>query len=344
MRNLKELVRPNIWNIAQRSSSESRIYRSPVEILLDANENPYNKPLNRYPCDLHRELKTEIEKVKGVEQESIFLCNGSDESIDIIYRCFCRPGIDNVVAIEPTYSAYRMFAEINGIDYRSVELDGNFNIDADRLLAECDDNTKLIWICSPNNPTGNNICRKEIEKIIARFEGIVVVDEAYSDFSTEKTFRSELADYPNVVILNTMSNSWGCAAIRLGMVFAHENIIKILESVAGKHRVNTLTVQQAADSLRNKIDVEQWVNLIIQERRRMIDAFKLLPMCEKVYPSDANFFLAKMTDANELYRYLMEKGIAVHKCDGLKLCENCIRITIGTKGEHNKLLAALRMF
>ena len=311
-------------------------------MFLDANENPYNTPYNRYPDPLQIELKTVIAKVKGVPVDCIFLGNGSDEAIDLPYRCFCRPGVDNVVAIEPTYGMYKVCADINDVQYRPVLLDENFQINAERLLSACDGNTKLIWICSPNNPTGNNLIREEIVKVINGFEGIVIVDEAYSDFSSQQPLRSELSKYPNLIVLNTMSKAWGCAAIRLGMAFASREIIDLFNKVKYPYNVNLLTQRQALEALKDPFEVDKWVRMLNLERGRMIEAFQLLPICEKVYPTDANFFLAKMDNAQKIYDYLVDKGVIVRNRTHVQLCNNCLRITIGTKTENNELIAALR--
>ena len=344
MKSLEQLVRPNIWKLAPYSSARDEYSGKEAHVFLDANENPYNNPLNRYPDPLQRDLKKEIAKVKRVGEHQIFLGNGSDEAIDLPYRIFCRPGVDNVVAIEPTYGMYRVCADTNDVEYRPVLLDDHFQMSADKVLAACDDNTKLIWICSPNNPSGNNIQREEIEKVINGFDGIVIVDEAYSDFSGQRPFRLDLDTYPNLIVLNTFSKAWGCAAIRLGMAFANEEIIKLFNKVKYPYNVNLLTQKQAMEALQSKKDVEDWVRLLLQERSCMMSAFLDLPICEKVYPSDANFFLAKMTDAQAIYDYLVDKGIIVRNRSRISLCNDCLRITIGTKSENVELLAALRSF
>ena len=344
MISLEKLVRPNIWSLAPYSSARNEYAGREARVFLDANENPYNQPFNRYPDPLQLELKAQIARVKGVPAECIFLGNGSDEAIDLPYRIFCQPGRDNVVAIEPTYGMYRVCADINDVEYRTVQLDGHFQITADRLLAACDSQTKLIWLCSPNNPTGNCLVREEIVKVIEGFEGIVIVDEAYSDFSAQQPLRTDLAKYPNLVVLNTMSKAWGCAAIRLGMAFASQEIIGLFNKVKYPYNVNQLTQQQALESLRDPFEVDKWVKMLLLERGRMADAFKLLPICEEVYPSDANFFLARMTDAQRIYDYLVDKGIIVRNRTRVTLCNNCLRITVGTKTENNELIAALRQF
>lgn len=344
MRPLEELTRPNIWALKPYSSARDEYSGNEAKVFLDANENPYNNPLNRYPDPLQKDLKARLAQIKGVAKENIFLGNGSDEAIDLAYRCFTRPGTDNVVAIEPTYGMYKVCADINDIEYRPVLLDQDFQIKSDELLKACDKHTKLIWLCSPNNPTGNNLNRNEIVKTIECFDGLVIVDEAYSDFSQERPLRLEIDKYPNLIVLNTFSKAWGCAAIRLGMAFADKKIIDIFNKVKYPYNVNALTQKNALEALAEPYEVDKWIKIILLERSRMIDAFKLLPSCEKVYPTDANFFLAKMHDAQTIYDYLKSNGIIVRNRTHVSLCDYCLRITIGSKTENNELLAALRQY
>ncbi len=344
MKSLQELVRENIWNLTPYSSARNEYSGHVAHVFLDANENPYNKPFNRYPDPLQTEVKKLVSKVKHVAPEKIFLGNGSDEAIDLPYRIFCRPGIDNVVAIEPTYGMYSVCAAINDIDYRPVLLDDNYQMHADSLLQACDENTKLIWLCSPNNPSGNNMKREEVVKVLENFDGIVIVDEAYSDFSNQRPFREDLDLYPNLIVLNTMSKAWGCAAIRLGMAFAQKEIIDLFNKVKYPYNVNALTQKQALEALSDPFETAKWVKTLLLERQRMIQAFSELPICMKVYPTDANFFLAKMIDAQVIYQYLVEKGIIVRNRTKVSLCHNCLRVTIGTRSENNELLAALRQY
>ena len=344
MKTLQELTRKNIWDLAPYSSARNEYAGREARVFLDANENPYNQPFNRYPDPLQLELKAALSKVKGVPAENIFLGNGSDEAIDLPYRCFCNPGVDNVVAIEPTYGMYKVCADINDTEYRTVLLDEQYQTTAEKLLAATDEHTKIIWLCTPNNPTGNCLNRDEVIKVIEGFEGLVIVDEAYSDFSTQKPLRTELAKYPNLIVLNTMSKAWGCAAIRLGMAFASEEIITIFNKVKYPYNVNQLTQQQALEALKDPFEVDNWVKILLQERTRMMDAFEMLPICHKVYPTDANFFSAKMTDATKIYNYLVDKGIIVRNRNRVQLCQNCLRITIGTKTENSELIAALRQY
>jgi len=344
MISLEQLVRPNIWKLAPYSSARDEYSGKEAHVFLDANENPYNGPYNRYPDPLQRELKSLLKKVKGVPEEMIFLGNGSDEAIDLAYRVFCNPGRDNVVAIAPTYGMYQVCADINDIEYRQVLLDDNYNFKAADLLAACDEHTKMIWLCSPNNPTGNSLNRDEILKVIEGFEGIVIVDEAYIDFSQQMSLRQELPAHPNLIILQTMSKAWGSAAIRLGMAFASKEIISIYNKVKYPYNVNQLTQEQALAMLKDPFEVDKWVKILMAERSRLMQAFMELPICEKIYNTDANFFLAKMTDANAIYNYLVDKGIIVRNRNKVQLCQNCLRITIGNRTENNELLSALRTY
>lgn len=342
MKPLQQLTRPNIWSLAPYSSARSEYSGRIANVFLDANENPYNAPYNRYPDPLQHEVKAILSNIKGVPEECIFLGNGSDEAIDLVYRCFCEPGKDNVVAICPTYGMYEVCADINNVEYRNVMLDERYQIDADRLLAACDDNTKVIWLCSPNNPTGNNLDREEVVKVVTQFQGLVVVDEAYIDFSNETSIARQLYKYPNLIVLQTMSKAWGSAAIRLGMAFASTEIIDLYNKVKYPYNINELTQKQALQRLSDTHAVEQWVKILLLERDRMMLAFSELRICQQVYPSDANFFLAKVDDAQQTYDYLVDRGIIVRNRTRVKLCQNCLRITIGTKDENNELLGALR--
>ena len=282
--------------------------------------------------------------MKGVPAQCIFLGNGSDEAIDLVYRSFTRPGIDNVVAIEPTYGMYKVCADINDVEYRKVLLDENFQMNADEVLAACDENTKAIWICTPNNPTGNDICREQIEKVLVEFGGLVVIDEAYSDFSPSPSFRHELEKYPNMIVLNTMSKAWASAGLRLGMAFAHPDIIAIFNKVKYPYNINMLTQQKAKEIVSDFFQVDEWVKILLHERAKMIEAMKVLPICEKVYPTSANFFLAKMPNATAIYNYLVDLGIIVRNRSKIALCGDCLRITIGSKSENEELLKALRNY
>ena len=342
MKELKELTRENVWNLAPYSCARNEFSGRNASVYLDANENPYNSPFNRYPDPLQLEVKKQLAKVKQVPEESIFIGNGSDEPIDLMYRCFTEPKVDNVVAMDPTYGMSKVCADINDVEYRTVMLEPGFRLNAEKMLAACDEHTKIIWLCTPNNPSGNALDTNEVIKVLNGFDGFVVVDEAYSDFSSQKPFRLELAKYPNMVVLNTMSKAWGCAGIRMGMAFAQKNVIDIMNKVKYPYNVNILTQREALELLKDPYEVDKWVRTILLERSRMIDAIGLLPMCRKIHHSDANFLLVEVDDAQATYDYLVDKGIIVRNRNSVRLCEGCLRITIGTKTENQELLAALR--
>ena len=342
MKELKELTRENVWNLAPYSCARNEFSGRNASVYLDANENPYNSPFNRYPDPLQLEVKKQLAKVKQVPEESIFIGNGSDEPIDLMYRCFTEPKVDNVVAMDPTYGMYKVCADINDVEYRTVMLEPGFRLNAEKMLAACDEHMKIIWLCTPNNPSGNALDTNEVIKVLNGFDGFVVVDEAYSDFSSQKPFRLELAKYPNMVVLNTMSKAWGCAGIRMGMAFAQKNVIDIMNKVKYPYNVNILTQREALELLKDPYEVDKWVRTILLERSRMIDAIGLLPMCRKIHHSDANFLLVEVDDAQATYDYLVDKGIIVRNRNSVRLCEGCLRITIGTKTENQELLAALR--
>jgi len=342
MRSLKELTRPNVWALKPYSSARDEYSGVEASVFLDANENPYNTPNNRYPDPLQRDLKVLIAPLKGVKEENIFLGNGSDEAIDLIFRAFCRPGIDNVVAIDPTYGMYQVCAEVNDVEYRKMLLDVYYQFKASSLLSAIDENTKAMFICSPNNPTGNSLCRKEIESLLKKFDGLVVVDEAYIDFSSSESLLKDLEQYPNLIVLQTFSKAWGCAAIRLGMAFASPEIIAIFNKIKYPYNVNRLTQEEAMKVLEQPELIKAWVNTLLEERTRVMDEFVKLPCCVRVFPTDANFFLAKVYEATQIYNYLVSEGIIVRNRTNVALCNDCLRITIGTKEENDALLDALR--
>lgn len=343
-RELHELVRGNIWKLDPYSCARDEFKGREAHVFLDANESPYNAPYNRYPDPLQERLKESLAKVKQVPTERIFLGNGSDEAIDLVYRIFCEPGVDNVVAIAPTYGMYKVCADVNDVEYRTVTLGDGYQLDAGRVLDAVNAYTKVIWLCSPNNPTGNDLDRLEVERILQEFDGIVVVDEAYSDFSQLPPLRLFLDHFPNMIVLNTFSKAWGCAAIRLGMAFASRQIIDLFNKVKYPYNVNALTQQKALEMLDEATAIEGRVRQICREREHMLPAMEELPICLRVYPSAANFFLAKVTDADAIYSYLVDKGIIVRNRNRVQMCEGCLRITIGTKEENNELLAALRQY
>ena len=335
MRTLEELTRPNIRRLKPYSSARDEYNGAAASVFLDANENPYNMPHNRYPDPMQRELKKELSKVKKISPERIFLGNGSDEAIDLVFRAFCEPRIDNVVAIDPTYGMYQVCAEINDVEYRKVLLDEDFQFSAD---------TKLIFLCSPNNPTGNDLLRSEIEKIIREFDGLVILDEAYNDFSEAPSFLDELDKYPNLIVLQTFSKAWGCAAIRLGMAFASQEIISIFSKIKYPYNVNQLTQKQAMEMLYRYYEIERWVKTLKEERENLESEFVKLPCTVKIFPSDANFFLVRVTDAVKIYNYLVAEGIIVRNRNSVSLCGNCLRVTVGTRNENERLVEALEKY
>ena len=344
MKTIQELTRPNIWRLKPYSSARDEYKGVEASVFLDANENPYNGPHNRYPDPLQCELKNELAKVKKVGADHIFLGNGSDEATDLVFRAFCEPRIDNVVAIDPTYGMYQVCAEVNDVEYRKVLLDEQFCFSADKLLAAADEHTKVIFLCSPNNPTGNDLPRAEIEKLLSSFQGLVVLDEAYNDFSEVPSFLADLEKYPNLIVLQTFSKAWGCAAIRLGMAFASPQIIAVFNKIKYPYNVNLLTQKQAIEMLHRYYEVERWVRTLKEERGYLEAAFVKLPCTVKMYPSNANFFLARVTDAVKIYNYLVGQGIIVRNRHSVTLCGNCLRVTVGTRIENNKLIEALKNF
>ena len=340
--NLQKLLRNNIRQLRPYSSARDE-FKGEASVFLDANENPYNPPYNRYPDPLQWEVKHAVSQLKGIPVENIFFGNGSDEPIDLLYRAFCEPRIDNVVAIDPTYGMYKVCADINDVEYRRVMLNADFQFSADELLAACDEHTKIVWLCSPNNPSGNSLNISEIEKVLNKFNGIVVIDEAYIDFSSQKSFASQLQKHPNMVVLQTFSKAWGHAAIRFGMAFAYSEIIDVLNKVKYPYNINILTQKQVLTAINNADEVKKWIEILLQERENLINELKSLPQIQHVYPTDANFVLVKVDDANRMYNSLVEKGIIVRNRNSITLCGGCLRITIGTPEENKQLIEALKI-
>lgn len=338
--NLQQLVRKNVWNMKAYSSARDE-FKGEASVFLDANENPLNDKYNRYPDPLQWKLKEKIAKIKNIEAEKIFLGNGSDEPIDLVIRIFCEPRIDNIVAIDPTYGMYQVCADVNDIEYRKVLLNEDFDIDAQKILEKTDDKTKLIFLCSPNNPTGNLLNKKEIDKILNTFAGIVIVDEAYIDFASETTWLNDLDKYPNLVILQTFSKAWGLAALRLGMAFASDEIIKLFNKVKYPYNVNILTQNFVNEEL-EKVELrKQWINILLNGREYLKNELAKLSFVEKIYPTDANFLLVKVGDANGIYKKLADKGVIVRNRSSVSLCAGCLRITVGTNDENKTLIETL---
>lgn len=344
MKSLQQLVRSNIWRLKPWNCSEMTHECADKRLALDANECPYNSPYNRYPNGIMPALKQQLARIKGLPETEMCIANGKDELIDLLYKCFCEPKTDNVVAIHPTCGAYERYANIGDVEYRRVCLEDYFQMSSEKILDRCDDNTKIIWICSPNDPTGNLMNRDETELLLECFDGIVVVDESYIDFTKTCSFRFDIRRFPNLVVLDSMDSAWACASVCIGMAFAGNDIVSILNKVKSPNSVSLPDQKLALEALSDTFEKEKWTSTIKLERQRLMDAVAMLPFCEKVYGSDANFFLAKMTDAPSIYRYLTGHGIAVCNCCDVDLCDNCLRITVGTKNENNELLAALRQY
>ena len=341
--NLEKLVRKNIYNLKPYSCARDE-FKGEASIYLDANESPYNQSYNRYPDPLQEKLKELISKIKKIKPSMIMLGNGSDECIDLIFRIFCEPAIDNVTAIEPTYGIYKVFADINNVEYRKVLLDKNFQFNAEQLLEATNENTKVIFLCSPNNPTGNLLDSFEIQKAIENFSGIVVIDEAYVDFSSEPSWLNKLDNYPNLIVLHTFSKAWGLASLRCGMAFASKEIIGYFNKVKYPYNISTLIQKTISNQLHSGNERKnQWVKEILNEREHLSATLQTLPIIEKVYPSDSNFLLVKVKNANGIYKNLVDKGIIVRNRHSVSLCGNCLRITVGKIEENDKLIDCLKM-
>jgi histidinol-phosphate aminotransferase len=344
MFNINNLTRNNIKSLIAYSSARDE-FTGEAKVYLDANENSLGSPLtkwyNRYPDPHQVKVKEAISQVKSVATENIFLGNGSDECIDLLYRCFCNPGTDNVIICPPTYGMYEVSANINDIEIRKAPLLDNYQLDLVHLENLADENTKLIWICSPNNPTGNSMDRKDVETVLNNFNGLVVIDEAYVNFSRHKSFIQELNDYPNLVVLQTFSKAWGLAGLRLGMAFASEEIIEVLSRVKPPYNINQVTQELALKALEEVGQVNDMITELVQMREALKGVFEKLNFIEKVYPSDANFLLIKMQNARAVYEFLLTKGIVVRNRSNVLLCDNCLRITIGTEKENTILVDAL---
>lgn len=341
MKQLKELVRENIWKLKPYSCARDE-FKGEAKAYLDANENPFNTLYNRYPDPLQWAVKEKIAELKYVKPSQIMLGVGSDEPIDLIFRVFCEPKTDNVVAINPTYGMYGVCADINNVEYRQVNLEADYSLNADKVLAAVDNNTKVIFLCSPNNPTGNLLNTTEVEKILKGFDGIVVIDEAYIDFSDKASWIAKLSKYPQMVILQTFSKAWGLAAARCGMAFASEEIISFFNKVKYPYNINILTQKLILEKLEQVEIKNNWVKEILSQRTLMIEELEQLSIVKHIYPSDANFILVKVDDANLRYKELVEKGIIVRNRNSVTLCENCLRITIGTAQDNKELLNALK--
>lgn len=342
--NLTKLLRENIKNLVPYSSARDE-FKGEASILIDANENAFGSPLahnyNRYPDPLQHQVKHKLSQIKGVPAANMFLGNGSDEAIDILFRAFCNPGVDNVILVPPTYGMYEVSANINDVAFRKINLTRDYQLDLPAIAEAVDEHTKLIFICSPNNPTGNSINRHDIETILNNFDGLVVVDEAYINFSQTKSFTQELAEYQNLVVLQTLSKAWGLAALRLGMAFASVEIIAVFNKIKPPYNINQATQDIVLEALENVDQVNSWIKQTVEEREKLVQALQQLEMVQHITPSDANFVLVKMNDPRDVYTHLVDQGIIVRDRSKVELCEGCLRITIGTPEENQILLEKL---
>lgn len=346
--NLDALLRSNIKNLKAYSSARNE-FKGKEGVFLDANENAFGSPLtvnyNRYPDPLQLDVKDKLSKIKGLPIQNIFLGNGSDEAIDILFRAFCDPGVDNVIICPPTYGMYEVSANINNVEVIKVPLtQETFQLDTENILKAINKNTKLLFICCPNNPTGNGVKWTDIKTIIENFKGIVVIDEAYINYARYRSLIPELLNYPNLVILQTLSKAWGLAGLRIGMAFASEPIIDIFNKIKPPYNINTVSQKLALEALNNIDQVNNWIKETVAERDLLIQEVNQLPYVIKVYPSDANFILVKTKDPLAIYNYLVTKKIIIRDRSKVELCEGCLRMTVGTKEENKELIKLLKQY
>lgn len=347
IKDISLLIRENIKNLKPYSSARHE-FTGKASVLLDANENAYGSPLednfNRYPDPYQWQLKFEIAKIKGVPAEHIFIGNGSDEVIDLAYRIFCEPSKDNVIVCPPTYGMYEVSAGINDVAIKKVNLLAGFQLDVDGILDAIDEHTKLIFICSPNNPTGNNMNRADVETLLNNFAGIVLIDEAYINYSKQKSFIQELTEYPNLIVMQTLSKAWGLAALRLGICYASLPVIEYYNKVKPPYNINEASQELALEALAHTDQVNHWIKEVVSQRVILTKSFSALPFVEKVYNSDANFLLVKVKDAEAVYKFLTKNEVVVRNRSKDVMCENCLRITIGTPDENEQLLELLQRY
>lgn len=341
MFNIDQLIRDNIKALKPYSSAREE-YTGKEALFLDANENPFNNPYNRYPDPLQLELKYKLANLKGIIHNQLFLGNGSDEAIDLLFRAFCEPGKDNVIIPDPTYGMYRVCADINNTEVRNVSLQEDFQIDLALIKKRINKNTKLIFLCSPNNPTSNSFDRQKMIELINHFQtGLVVIDEAYIDFSMQKSLVEQISEFKNLVILQTMSKAWGLAGIRLGMAIADKKIISVLNKIKYPYNVNSLSQQKALEAISSASDKIYWVQQILSQRKMMEEELYKLRFVKHIYPSDANFLLIKVKNPLALYNYLVKQKIIVRDRSNVHLCEGCLRFTVGSKKENKRLIEVL---
>jgi histidinol-phosphate aminotransferase len=343
MFDINAIIRKNIRSLVPYSSARDE-YKGEDAVFLDANENPYNTPLNRYPDPHQVKLKNRISAIKHVPSENIFLGNGSDEAIDLLIRAFCEPGIDNIISIRPTYGMYRVCAEINQVEFREALLNHEYQADTRALLDLADDQSKLMFLCSPNNPTSNSLNRNDLLLLAGNFSGLVIVDEAYIDFSTSCSLVTELTRFPNLVILQTFSKAWGMAGIRLGMAFASREIITIMNHIKYPYNVNVLTQRTALDHLVSTSEKDKWIGMILEQRKWLQKELMQFSMVRNILPSDANFLMVQFDSPQEVFTYLIGKKIIVRDRSKVDLCKGCLRITIGSPEENSMLIRALKEY
>lgn len=344
---INTLLRDNIRNLTPYSSARDE-FKGEASILIDANENAYGSPLertyNRYPDPLQHQVKLKLSHIKGVPARNIFLGNGSDEAIDILFRAFCRPGIDNVILVPPTYGMYEVSANINDVAIKKVNLTEAFQLDLEGIAEAVDQHTRIIFLCSPNNPTGNSLRRADVETILANFNGLVVVDEAYINYAKQKTFIQELTEYANLVVLQTLSKAWGLAGLRLGMAFASEEIIEVFNRIKPPYNINQATQELVLQALDQVDLVNSWIKETVSQRDQLSERLRTFDFVLHVYPSDANFILVKTSEPRAIYTHLVDESIIVRDRSKVELCAGCLRITVGTPDENEQLIAALMRY
>ncbi len=345
--NLNNIVRENIKSLKPYSSARHE-FTGKASVFLDANENAFGSPLeenfNRYPDPLQWQVKFKLARIKGVPAENIFIGNGSDEVIDLAYRIFCNPKTDNVIVCPPTYGMYQVSADINDVSVKKVPLTKDFQLDVDGILNAMDADTKLLFICSPNNPTGNNMNRSDVETLLNNFKGIVIIDEAYINYSRQKTFIQELTEYPNLIVMQTLSKAWGLAALRMGIAFASMDIIDLFNKVKPPYNINEASQQLALEALQNTQLVNDWIKTVVIEKEKVITGLSKLLFVKHIYSSDANFILVKVSDADAVYNFLAAEGIVIRNRNKELMCENCLRITVGTENENEILINTLNNY
>lgn len=338
---VKSLVRRNILQLTPYSSARSE-FKGKAEVLMDANESPFDTGMNRYPNPVSPLVRERLAEIKGVGLNNLMLGNGSDDLVDFVTRIFCRPGIDNVIALPPTFGMYKVSAAINDVEFRAVPLTPDFNIPMEELLGQIDENSKVLWLCSPNNPSGNLMPTEKIEYLLEHFPGIVVLDEAYVEYVPEASFLPRLAEFPNLIITQTLSKAWGVAGIRLGAAYASPFIIKMMNAIKAPYNINVLTQTRALEVLADEAGMKKRINFLIEAREALDAEMKQLSIVDHVFPSVTNFTLVRFKDSDRVYEHLLSKGIVVRNQSKQPNCANCLRITVGTAAENERFIAALR--